>query len=165
MATVSIGDTLSRKDGRRFELTGTLNDSYVLSDLDGPFSAPFVLTLDELRSSFDVDYVATPKTEAQIREQLDRDAAEKNAAYFGRNPSKPRLLPPEDSPERKFVDREAQSIFADADRLAAFEIGELEVSPPVALVLDALIADRNQANPVKPKAKAKPAPRRRRGAK
>lgn len=153
-----IGDTITRSDGRRFKLAGILNDGWVANDLDG-FASPVFLSAAELATGFGVDSVEQPETETQTLIRRDREATDETAGlYFGRKPSKPQLLPPEGSPERLFTERAAQDIYRDADRLAEYELAEVDVSPAVAALLDDLIAARNSVEPVEPKAK----PRRRR---
>ncbi len=146
-----LGDTITRQDGRRYRLCAAdENGRFIVEPLDafGPVEA---YAEAELLTGFDVTAVAKAESEQDIMRRLDREAtdAAREAYFTGRE--KPPVLPRAGSPERAFVERAAEDIFADADKLAAYEIGRLEVSPPVAALLDRLIAGRNDAEPVRPR--------------
>jgi len=149
MATrASIGDEIVRQDGRRFRLTGTINNQWVAEALDGPFSAPVTLSPSELATGFGITNVDAPETEQEIMSRLDREAGQHNKGYFGRDVRKQPALPPEGSPEYAFLERSARGIYENEELLARYEIGDVDFSPQVAKLLDKWIARREKLAPV-----------------
>jgi len=156
---IAVGSTLKRKaDRARFRLIGVDHANgegrYVFERLDA-HEAPVALTPAETRRLFGAAVEEPPRPDAETA----RTGWAKLADAFGRNlrAAARRRAELGPTPEAQLeaaalgtsaAKRVAESIFADADKLADFEAGLLPTHPAVHRHLGVLIEERDRKEPV-----------------